>query len=116
MCVSPGRESKKNRAYAQLVRQLTAAKLNLAATAANGGSCSASGIEDRIAECEALYCSGNQPQISGSGCIEDLAGFNESLDTIAVTPAPFDRPGPADPRDCRQANGNGLVTGQGDCG
>lgn len=110
MCVSPGRESKKNRAYAQLVRQLTAAKLNLAATAANGGFCGGA-IDTRIAECEALYCNAKQKEISGSGCIEDLAAFNESLDTFAVTPPPFDRPGPADPTDCRQANGNGVLIG-----
>lgn len=116
MCVAPGKESKKNSAYAQLVRQLTAAKLNLAATAANGGSCAASDIEDRIAECEALYCSGKQSEISGSGCIEDLTGFNESLDTLPLTPAPFDRPGPAQPGECQEANGNGLVIGQGNCG
>lgn len=117
LCVSPGRESKRNRAYAQLVRQLTAAKLNLAATAANGGSCApidGISVEARIAECEAL-CDANQKTISGSGCIEDLAGFNESEDTIPVTPAPFDSPGPANPTKCRAANGNGIVIGKGDC-
>ncbi len=110
MCVSPGRESKRNRAYAQLVRQLTAAKLNLNATAANGGFCGGD-IFARIAECENLYCDENQKTISGSGCIEDLAGFNESLDSFAVTPSPFDSPGPADPTQCRAANGNGVVIG-----
>lgn len=111
MCVSPGRESKLNRAYAQLVRQLAAAKLNLAATAANGGFCQGD-IETRIAECETL-CGASQSTISSSGCIEDLAGFNESLDTFPMTPAPFDSPGPADPTQCRAANGNGVVIGTG---
>lgn len=114
MCVSPGRESRGNRAYAQLVRQLTAAKLNLAATGASGGTCGTE-VPARIAECEAL-CGANQKTISNSGCIEDLAAFNESLDTFDVTPAPFDRPGPAQPGECRAANGNGLVIGEGSCG
>jgi hypothetical protein len=114
MCVSPGRESRGNRAYAQLVRQLTAAKLNLAATAASFGSCSASGIADRITECEAL-CGASQKVISSSGCIEDLASFNESVDTFDVTPAPFDQPGPARPGECQEANGNGILVGKGGC-
>lgn len=114
MCVSPGRESRGNRAYAQLVRQLTAAKLNLAATAANGGVCEG-GIEATIAACEAL-CGADQKTISGSGCIEALAAFNESPDTVPITPAPFDHPGPANPSHCQEANGNGVVIGLGDCG
>ena len=115
MCVSPGRESKKNRAYASLVRQVTAAKLNLAATAANGGFCGGN-IAAKIDQCEANFCTQSQKEISGSGCIEELAGFNESEDTFAVTPAPFDSPGPADPTACRAANGNGIVIGKGACG
>ena len=114
MCVSPGRESKTNRAYAQLVRQLTAAKLNLAATAEIPGGFCGSSIGDRILACEEL-CGENQRTISGSGCIEDLAAFNESEDTVDVTPAPFDSPGPADPTDCREANGNGILIGAGGC-
>jgi hypothetical protein len=113
MCVSPGRESKTNRAYAQLVRQLTAAKLNLAATVANAGFC-VGDIDTTIDQCEAL-CGADQRTISASGCIEQLAGFNESQDTFAFTPAPFDSPGPADPTECRAANGNGTVVGKGNC-
>ncbi|HSR51784.1 MAG TPA: hypothetical protein VLV83_13225 [Acidobacteriota bacterium] len=113
MCVSGGRESRGNPVYAQLVRQLTAAKLNLAATAANGGECGDE-IELLIAECEAL-CGANKKTISESGCVEALAAFNESLDTLGTTPPPFDRPGPAQPAQCREANGNGLVIGTGSC-
>lgn len=113
LCVSPGRESRGNRAYASLVRALTAAKLSLNATAANGGACGSGEVEARIAECEAL-CGANQRTISGSGCIEDLAAFVESQDTLSITPAPFDRPGPANPTSCRDARGNGLVIGS--CG
>ena len=83
-------------------RQLAAAKLNLAATVEAGGFCDL-GIEDRIAECEEDFCGANQKDISGSGCIEDLAAFNESQDTLLVTPAPFGRPGPADPTECLAA-------------
>lgn len=113
LCVSPGRESRGNQAYAQLVRQLAAAKLNLAATAANGGDCGTE-IATRIAQCEAL-CSANQSTISASGCIEDLDGFNNSQDTFTETPPPFDHPGPANSSQCRLANGNGKVIGKGSC-
>ncbi len=112
MCVSPGRESRTNRAYAQLVRQLTAAKLNLAATAANGGSCEPAGIDTIIFGCERDFCGANQKQISGSGCIEALDAFNNSQDGIDLTPSPFDSPGPADPTQCRLAKGNGFVIGK----
>jgi hypothetical protein len=114
LCVSPGNEANrrcdKAPAYASLVRQLAAAKLNLNATAASGGDCGAA-IAARIAECEGL-CSASQSAISGSGCIEDLDAFNNSQDTFEVTPSPFDSPGPADPSQCTAANGNGLVIGK----
>ena len=92
-------ELKGNEAYVTLVRQLTAAKLNLAATAAlsPGASCSsftfgAKTIQTWIADCEAL-CGANKATISGSGCIEALDAFNNSTDTgFTPTPAPFDRP------------------------
>ncbi len=109
MCVAPGQESRANRSYAQLVRQLTAAKLNLAATEDNGGFCG-NEIAARIVECEG-FCGANANMISASGCIEDLTAFNESLDSFPVTPSPFDSPGPADPTACRQANGNGVLIG-----
>ncbi len=113
LCVAPGRELRKNRAYAQLVRQLAAAKLNLNATAAFGGDCGEE-IAARIAECETL-CGAGQSVISNSGCIEDLANFNQSLDTFATTPGPFVSPGPANPEECQEANGNGLVIGKKGC-
>lgn len=113
LCVSGGRESRSNPPYTQLVRQLTAAKLNLAASAANGGTCGAE-IEARIAECEGL-CGASKQVISASGCIEDLDAFNNSQDTVPSTPAPFDSPGPAQPGDCQSANGNGVVIGLNAC-
>jgi hypothetical protein len=116
LCVSPGQEAgrtcDKNPPYAQLVRQLAAAKLNLAASAANNGSCG-SAIATRIAQCERL-CDANKSTISGSKCIDDLDAFNSSLDTVSTTPPPFDHPGPANPDQCQAANGNGLLIGK-DC-
>lgn len=110
LCVSGGKESKGNPDYTQLVRQLTAAKLNLVATQANGGSCG-SAIEARITQCEAL-CGASKSVIAASNCVADLTAFNESQDTFDTTPSPFDHPGPADSRYCRAANGNGLVIGK----
>lgn len=114
MCVSPGTEGNrtcdKSPAYAQLIRQLTAAKLNIAASRANGGFCGQA-IIDRIAQCEQL-CGANQKTISNSRCIEDLDRFNNSVDTVGATPAPFDRPGPANPDNCQASRGNGLIIGR----
>lgn len=113
VCSNSNDGGKGNQAYVQLVAQLAAAKLNLAATDANGGDCG-SEIEELIADCEAL-CGADQATISSSGCIEDLDHFNESQDTFDMTPAPFDQPGPADPSMCKPANGNKLVIGKGPC-
>lgn len=113
LCVAPGRELKGMTSYAQMVRQLAAAKLNLEATADNGGSCGGA-IAGRIAACEAL-CGASDGAIALSGCIDDLADFNESQDTFPVTPAPFDSPGSAAPASCQKANGNGIVIGKKSC-
>ena len=114
LCVAPGNEANKNcdrnPGYAQLVRQLAAAKLNLAVTKANRGTCGAD-IEKRIQECERL-CDGTKAAISASGCITDLDTFNNSKDTVGVTPPPFNQPGPGDPSQCQAATGNGLVIGK----
>ena len=113
LCVSPGKEARRHVALAQMERQLAAAKLNLAASAALGGSCEPS-ISTRIAQCEAL-CGATEKRIKNSQCVQDLAAFNESQDTVAMTSAPFDSPGPANPRECQEANGNGRVIGLGGC-
>ena len=115
LCVSPGLEANRtldrNPAYAQLVRQLAAAKLNIAASAANGGNCENLLAAARIAQCEAL-CGANKTKINKSGCLEDLDAFNNSLDTVAITPPPFDAPGRADPSACQESNGNGIIIGK----
>jgi hypothetical protein len=111
---SNANDLKANPPYLQLVAQLTAAKLNLNATGAlaPGSSCSdwtygGSSIQTWLETCETNYCGGTKQQISQSQCIEALTAFNESLDTgFDVTPAPFDRPGPADTTQCQAASGN----------
>jgi len=110
LCVAGGVECKSNTAYVQLVRQLAAAKLNLAATAANGGTCG-DAISELITKCESL-CTADHRTISASQCIQLLDAFNSSVDTLTPTPAPFNNPGPAQPASCQAANGNGIVIGK----
>lgn len=123
LCSAPGRELKKNPVYVTLIRQLTAAKLNLNATEAlsEGGMCAdfeyeGKTIQEWIVMCEANYCDAKKSQISASGCIEALDAFNNSQDTgFNITPAPFDRPSVndigvvqgADPTQCHIAKGTG---------
>jgi hypothetical protein len=94
-------ELKNAGAYIALIRQLAAAKLNLAATGAlvEGASCSGwtyggKTIQGWIEACEATnLCNGSQSKISNSGCIEALNAFNNSGDSgFPQPPAPFDRP------------------------
>ena len=118
MCMS-GQDAKKagtNMHYLQLVRQLTAAKLNIAASATNEGTCDTVGgvdIDALIERCESLTLCGDTgakagKQIAASGCIEQLDAFNNSEDTLDVF-GPFVTPGPADPTECQEANGNNVV-------
>ncbi|MFZ2207748.1 MAG: hypothetical protein WAV22_03675 [Porticoccaceae bacterium] len=112
MCVS-GQDAKKggsNMHYLQLVRQLTAAKLNIAASATDGGTCDSVGgvnIDALIETCE-LLCGASGKAIAASGCIEQLDAFNNSEDTLDVF-GPFVTPGPAAPAECQEANGNGVI-------
>jgi hypothetical protein len=118
MCVS-GQDAKKggsNMHYLQLVRQLTAAKLNVAASATNEGTCDSVGgvdIDLLIERCEAAALCGDTGAkagklIAASGCIEQLDAFNNSEDTLDVF-GPFVSPGPAAPAECQEANGNGVI-------
>jgi hypothetical protein len=98
-----------------LVAQLTAAKLNLAATAATvDGTCedfeyNGKSIQEWVEHCEANFCDASKQAISGSGCIEALDAFNNSQDTgFDETPSPFDHPGPAQVDECQKARGNGT--------
>lgn len=118
---NPGGELPTNQPYVSFVKQLTAAKLNLAATAALAppgtricGDWTYGGktIREWLATCEGTatasglvggLCSSNKAQISGSGCIEALDAFNNSEDSgFEQTPPPFARP---------SADDHGAVSG-----
>lgn len=119
-----------NPPYVAMVRQLAAAKLNLAASAATapGPTCAdfsygGKSIQQVISECEGL-CGATRTVITNSGCIEALDAFNNSQDIgYAVTPAPFDRPSVddhgqvsgADPRAFTAAQKNNIVVGRNQC-
>jgi hypothetical protein len=127
LCSNPSEIS--NNAYVSMVRQLTAAKLNLNTTATLGGTCAdwsyqGKTIQQWITTCEAL-CGASKGVISNSGCIEALDAFNNSEDAnLDQTPPPFDRPSVddfgnisgADSSQCQLAKGNSnkqkLVIGQ----
>jgi hypothetical protein len=103
----------------RLIRQCTAAELNLAATEAGGGSCETAfpGSNQVIAWCCDELCSSNasRADIRASGCIEILEAFNNLPDTLA----PFEslmQPGPALPMECRESMGNGFVNPNRDLG
>lgn len=114
---NPGTELSSNQPYVSMIKQLTAAKLNLAATTAlappstrictdwtyNGKT-----IAEWLAICEGAtagsgLCSASKTEISSSGCVEALDAFNNSQDTgFDSTPEPFDRP---------SVNDRGVVSG-----
>jgi hypothetical protein len=139
---TPGVELKENPPYVVLIKQLTAAKLNLNATAAlfSGATCSSwsyqgktiqqwidvceNGVSDGLGNRTGGICTvspWNKSQISNSGCIEALDAFNNSEDMgFAQTPAPFDRPSVddyghvsgADPSQFTLAHGNSNPPGK----
>ncbi len=124
---SVGGELRHGQSYIAMVKQLTAAKLNLNATGALFGNAECSdwefdgrSIQAWIGYCETL-CNKSQSQISSSGCVEALDAFNNSLDTgFDVTPSPFERPpvddagniSGADPSGFTGAKQNGVVVGK----
>jgi len=99
---NPGQELSGNQAYVVMIKQLTAAKLNLAATRAvapaGGNICTewtydGKTIAEWVTQCEGL-CSASKGTISGSGCIEALDAFNNSQDSgFDQTPPLFEQPG-----------------------
>jgi hypothetical protein len=93
----------------QLVRQCTAALLNVAASLTLEGDCTGlPDIGDLLEGCcgDASVCTGDTvPDLSVGACIERLDTFNNSDDTLNF---PF-RTGPANSRICRDARGNGVV-------
>jgi hypothetical protein len=95
----------------QLVRQCTAALLNVAASRALEGECLTDfpQLGDLLTGCcgDESVCTGDTvPGFSVGQCINSLDAFNNTgPDTLNF---PF-RPGPANSRICRAARGNGVV-------
>jgi hypothetical protein len=97
----------------QLVRQCTAAALNIAASTEGGGNCSSEfpNLDAQMAACCSAQsaCTGEAPAgFTVNSCIELLDAFNNSVDTLAPFD-PFVSPGPADSSVCRDARNNGVV-------
>jgi hypothetical protein len=137
LCSNPS-ELSSNQPYVSMVRQLTAANLNLNATADlfAGATCAdfryeGKTIQQWISTCGTL-CGADKATISGSHCIEALTAFNSDQDVgFDQTPSPFDRPSVddngnvkgADPTQCGLAQGNsgapkfvvGKKVGSNDC-
>lgn len=84
----------------QLIRQLTSAKLNLAATTDINGTCP--DIQPTVVSCEALLCSCSTDNEALSDCIGDLDSFNNSGDSVPLASDP------ADPTECKDARDNGV--------
>jgi hypothetical protein len=98
----------------QLVRQCTAAALNIAASREGGGNCSTDfpNLTEQFAACcgsDPSICTGDEVEdFTITGCIETLDAFNNSPDTLEPF-GPFISPGPADSSICRDARNNGVV-------
>jgi len=128
---SSGKEYPENPAYVELVKQLTAAKLNLKASDClfKMGACEGykshdgKSIEELVLFCENL-CDEDPYTIVQSGCLPDLKAFNESKDTgFKKTPRPFNCPSkddyghktPNDKKAVLKAQRDGIVIGKGQC-
>jgi hypothetical protein len=111
----------------QLIRQCTAAAINLAATDYFDGDCGSTvpymgdgNILDRIEYCCEELCTAGEAGrvISNSGCIEDLDAFNnywdefDPLDNTELCPNEMlgtEEPCAADSEQCSDATGDGYV-------
>lgn len=96
----------------QLVRQCTAAKLNVAASTRGGGNCTGDipSLALLLAGCcgENSVCTGDTvPGFEIDACIGQLDAFNNSIDTLDF--GIFRHPGPADSSVCQDAKNNGVV-------
>jgi hypothetical protein len=97
----------------QLVRQCTAAALNIAASTEGGGNCSAQfpNLDQQMAACCSAQsaCTGNAPAgFTVESCIETLDAFNNSIDTLPPF-GPFIGSQRADSSVCRDSRNNGVV-------
>ena len=97
----------------QLVRQCTAAALNIAASEEGGGNCSSEfpNLEMQMAACCSAEsaCTGAPPDgFTVNSCIEILDAFNNSIDTLDPF-GPFVGSQRADPSVCQDSKDNGVV-------
>jgi hypothetical protein len=97
----------------QLVRQCTAALLNVAASASGGGNCPGDlpDLTSLLNGCcgAASVCTGDPVAgLTVQSCIDQLDAFNNSPDTLPPF-GPFVNPGPANPAQCQAARNNGVV-------
>lgn len=124
MC-SVGKDAKSNNlgsttnTHVQLLRQCTAAALNIAATQAGGAQCRTVSdtnnllIAEVFDSCCNTLCTSDPTEgdINASGCIDDLDEFNNSDDIPFDWDGddPFVSPGPADSSQCRSSKNNGFL-------
>jgi hypothetical protein len=96
----------------QLVRQCTAALLNVTASAVGGGNCPGDfpTLESLLNGCcgAESVCTGAPVEGLIQFCIDQLDAFNNSPDTLPPFD-PFVSPGPADPSKCQDSRNNGVV-------
>jgi hypothetical protein len=97
----------------QLVRQCTAALLNVAASASGGGNCTGdlpplTALLDGCCGAESVCTGDPVTGFSVNSCIDQLDAFNNSTDTLPPF-GPFVSPGPADPSQCQASKGNDVV-------
>jgi hypothetical protein len=97
----------------QLVRQCTAALLNVTASAVGGGNCpgdfpTLESLLDGCCGAESVCTGAPVEGLTIQSCIDQLDAFNNSPDTLPPF-GPFVSPGPADSSECRDARNNGVV-------
>jgi hypothetical protein len=97
----------------QLIRQCTAAALNVAASIEEGGNCGTgptASITDTMAACcsGTSICTGDAVEgFSMESCLSKLDAFNNDITTIDSDL--FKNPGRADPSLCQRSGNNGVV-------
>lgn len=113
MCVS-NQEAKPNdttQTHLQLMRQCTAALLNINATTAAEGDCESEfpGINDTLATCcFSNLCEQDSKAVAASGCIETLDAFNNDDFDGNELEQPFES-SPANPEACQAAGNDGVL-------
>ncbi len=97
----------------QLVRQCTAALLNVAASASGGGNCPGdlpflASLLEGCCGADSVCTGDPVAGLTVQSCIDQLDAFNNSPDTLPPF-GPFVNPGPANPAQCQAARNNGVV-------